>query len=95
MENILTHVMFMNRGRTLLCDSMLAVEKRYVELRAVGEAATRAAGIPHLGQRPLLGGKALIYEDVNRELLAPLGDLRTPALADLFVAKVAEDNAHD
>lgn len=94
-ENILTHVMFMNRGRGLLCDSMLALEERYVELRAVGEAATRAAGIPHLGQRPLLGGKALIYEDVNRELLAPLGDLRTPALADLFVAKVAEDNGHE
>lgn len=94
-ENILTHVLFMNRGRGLLCDSMLALEERYVELRAVGEAATRAAGIPHLGQRPLLGGKALIYEDVNRELLAPLGDLRTPALADLFVAKVAEDNGHE
>ncbi|HAN27747.1 MAG TPA: ABC transporter ATP-binding protein [Haliea salexigens] len=94
-ENILTHVMFMNRGRGLLCDSMLALEERYVELRAVGEAATRAAGIPHLGQRPLLGGKALIYEDVNRDLLAPLGDLRTPALADLFVAKVAEDNGHE
>ncbi|MEZ5556283.1 ABC transporter ATP-binding protein [Haliea sp.] len=94
-EHILTHAMFMNRGRTLLCDSMLALEQRYVELRAVGEAATRAAAIPHLGQRPLLGGRALIYEDVNRELLAPLGELCTPALADLFVAKVGEDNGHD
>ncbi len=93
-ENILTHAMFMNRGRAILCDSMLALEEEYVELRAVGPAVARAEGIPHLGQRPLLGGKALIYQGIERESLAPLGELRTPSLADLFVAKVGEDNSH-
>ncbi len=93
-ENILTHAMFMNRGRTILCDSMLALEEEYVELRVVGPAVARAEGIPHVGQRPLLGGKALIYQGIGREALAPLGELRTPSLADLFVAKVGEDNSH-
>ncbi len=93
-EHILTHVMFMNRGRAILCDSLSALEAEYVELRAVGPEAVRAEGIPHIGQRPLLGGKALIYQGVEREALAPLGELRTPSLADLFVAKVGEDNSH-
>jgi ABC-2 type transport system ATP-binding protein len=93
-ENILTHAMFMNRGRAILCDSMLALEEEYVELRAVGSAVSRAEAIPHVGQRPLLGGKAFIYQGIGREALAPLGELRTPSLADLFVAKVGEDNSH-
>lgn len=93
-ENILTHAMFMNRGRAILCDSMPALEQEYVELRAVGPAVARAEAIPHLGQRSLLGGKALIYQGIDREALAPLGELRTPSLADLFVARIGEDNRH-
>ena len=93
-ENILTHAMFMNRGRVILCDSMPALEQEYVELRAVGPAVARAEAIPHLGQRSLLGGKALIYQGIDREALAPLGELRTPSLADLFVARIGEDNRH-
>lgn len=93
-ENILTHAMFMNRGRAILCDAMPALEQEYVELRAVGPAVARAEAIPHVGQRSLLGGKALIYQGIDREALAPLGELHTPSLADLFVAKIGEDNRH-
>ncbi|MDO8862132.1 ABC transporter ATP-binding protein [Haliea sp. E1-2-M8] len=93
-ENILTHAMFMNRGRAILCDSMLALQEEYLELRAVGAAVARAEAIPHVGQRPLLGGKALIYQGIGREALEPLGEVRAPSLADLFVAKVGEDNSH-
>lgn len=93
-ENILTHALFMNRGRAILCDAMSALEQEYVELRAVGPAVARAEAIPHVGQRSLLGGKALIYQGIDREALAPLGELRTPSLADLFVAKIGEDNRH-
>jgi ABC-2 type transport system ATP-binding protein len=93
-ENILTHALFMNRGKAILCASMLELEQDYVELRAVGPAVARAEAIAHVGQRPLLGGKALIYQGIDREALAPLGELRAPSLADLFVAKVGEDNSH-
>ena len=93
-ENILTHAMFMNRGRAILCDSMASLEQEYVELRAVGAAVAPAEAIPHIGQRSLLGGKALIYQGIDREVLAPLGELRTPSLADLFIARIGEDNSH-
>jgi ABC-2 type transport system ATP-binding protein len=41
-----------------------------------------------VGVRSILGGKAIIYEGISRDILEPLGDLRTPSVSDLFVAKV-------
>ena len=87
-QNILTDVTFMDRGKLVLQSSMLAIDEEYVELHAVGEAVAKAEGIPHVGTRSILGGKALIYEGIERELLAPLGELHTPSISDLFVAKV-------
>jgi ABC-2 type transport system ATP-binding protein len=80
--------MFMNRGKMVLQTNMLALEENFVEVHAVGEAAVRAEAIPYLGKRSILGGKAFIYEGVERTLLEPLGELRTPSVSDLFVAKV-------
>jgi len=87
-EHILTHVMFINHGRLVLAEAMARLEERFVELHAVGEVVARAEAIPHVGKRSILGGKAFIYEDVDRSLIAPLGECRTPAVADLFMAKV-------
>lgn len=87
-QNILTDVTFMDRGKLVLQKSMLAIEDEYVELHAVGDAVAKAEEIPHVGTRSILGGKALIYEGIERELLETLGTLRTPSVSDLFVAKV-------
>jgi ABC-2 type transport system ATP-binding protein len=87
-EHILTHVVFINHGRLVLTEATARLEERFVELHAVGEAVARAEAIPHVGKRSILGGKAFIYEDVDRSLIAPLGECRTPAVADLFMAKV-------
>jgi ABC-2 type transport system ATP-binding protein len=93
-QNILTDVAFLNRGRLILHSSMQGIEEQYVELHAVGDALAKAETIPHIGARSILGGKALIYHDIERELLSPLGELRTPSVSDLFVAKVTGDQ-HD
>jgi len=87
-QNILTDVMFMNRGRLVLQKHMSMIDEEFVEVHAVGEAAARAQEIPHIGKRSILGGKAFIYEGIDRNVLAPLGELRTPSVSDLFVAKV-------
>jgi ABC-2 type transport system ATP-binding protein len=36
----------------------------------------------------MFGKSILLFEGVSREHLEGLGELRTPAIADLFVAKV-------
>jgi ABC-2 type transport system ATP-binding protein len=87
-EHILTHVVFINHGRLVLTEATARLEERFVELHAVGEAVARDEAIPNVGKRSILGGKAFIYEDVDRSLIAPLGECRTPAVADLFMAKV-------
>mgnify|MGYP001828659199 CR=1 FL=1 len=87
-QNILTHVMFMDRGRVILYESMLDLEERFVEVHALGDAVTAAAAIPHIGSRNILGGKAFLYEDVAPERIAGLGVARVPSVSDLFVAKV-------
>jgi len=87
-QNILTDVTFMDKGKLVLQKSMLAIEDEYVELHVVGDAVAKAEAIPHVGTRSILGGKAIIYEGIERELLESLGTLRTPSVSDLFVAKV-------
>jgi ABC-2 type transport system ATP-binding protein len=90
-QHILTDVMFLNRGKKILQRSMLEIEEQFVQLNAVGDSAAKAQGIPHLGSQSILGGKAVIYEGIERESLAPLGELRTPSVADLCVAMMGGD----
>lgn len=94
-ENILTHVVFMNRGKIILNKALPEIEGEYVELHAVGEAAARARAIPHIGSRNILGGQAIIYEGADRKHLSTLGELRTPSVTNLFVAKVAGGSDHE
>jgi ABC-2 type transport system ATP-binding protein len=94
-ENILTHVVFINHGKVVLNKALSEIEQDYIELHAVGEAAAKARAIPHLGSRNILGGQAIIYEHTDRTLLSPLGELRTPSVSNLFVAKVAGGTHHE
>ena len=41
-----------------------------------------------IGDRPRFGKSLLIFEGVDRERLDPLGEVRAPGLADLFLAKM-------
>lgn len=93
-QNILTDVIFMDAGRLVLQQSMSSLEDDFVELHAVGENLARAEQIPYVGKRSILGGKALIYEGVDRASLKALGELRTPSVSDLFVAKVGGEHHH-
>ncbi len=94
-ENILTHVLFMHRGRIVMNKSLSEIEQEYVELHAVGDTTARARAIPHVGSRNILGGQAIIYHGTDRHLLEPLGELRTPSVSNLFVATVAGENNHE
>jgi ABC-2 type transport system ATP-binding protein len=87
-ENLLTDVMFINNGRVVLLHSMDALPERYVELMTSGENAERARQLNPIFERDVFGKKVLTFEGITREQLRGLGELRTPGIADLFVAKV-------
>lgn len=87
-ENILTDIMFINDGKILLDQSMDTLSENFAELAVSGENAEKARGFRPIFERDAFGKKIMTFEGVAREELKKLGDVRTPAVADLFVAKV-------
>lgn len=87
-ENILTDIMFINDGKLLLESSMEALPDRYFELAAAGANADKARQLNPLYERDVFGKKVMTFEGIGREQLEGLGELHTPSVADLFVAKV-------
>jgi ABC-2 type transport system ATP-binding protein len=87
-ENLLSDVMFINDGRIVLDASMEHLPELYVELMTSGENADQARNLNPIYERDVFGQKVLTFEGVEREKLMGLGELRTPGIADLFVAKV-------
>jgi ABC-2 type transport system ATP-binding protein len=88
-ENLLTDVLFIDKGRIVLDCSMDDIAARYAAI-AVSEdelAAARAEQPFH--ERPMLGKRILYFERPNFERLAAFGDVSTPSVADLFVAKLS------
>lgn len=87
-ENLLTDIMFINEGRIILDTTMDSLAGQYSELMASGDNADKARCFEPIFERDVFGKKAMVFEGVSREQLADLGELRTPSVADLFVAKV-------
>ena len=85
-QDILTDMAFINHGRIVLTCSMEAFEARYLEVMVGPDqlAAARALGPIH--ERQVFGRSILLFDSVDRSRLAPLGDVRSPGIADLFVA---------
>jgi len=89
-QNVLTDVMFIHRGRIVFDCSMEELESRYVELMVHPEQVAAARALKPMHERRGIGRSVLSFDlkrdAVDRQQLAALGDLRTPSIADLFVA---------
>jgi len=85
-QHVLTDLMFINRGRIVLDCSMEEVESRYLEVTVNPEQAAAARALKPMHERQLFGRSILLFESADRQRLAPFGDVRTPSIADLFVA---------
>jgi len=87
-ENLLTDVVFIRQGKLCLNASMEELQDRFIELQLTDDQLAKVAGHTPIHSRPILGGKALIFEGGDREFLCSLGPVKTPSLADIFVAKM-------
>ena len=86
-EHILTDVMFIRDGKIVLDAPMDAVGERYVEVLVDAGHLDAARGLKPIDERALPFGKTvMLFDGVSQSQLAPLGETRTPGLADLFVA---------
>jgi len=90
-QHVLTDLMFINRGRIVFECSMEQVESRYVEVIVHPEKVAAARELKPMHERQALGRSVLLFDvmmldHVDRQHLAAFGDVRTPSIADLFVA---------
>ncbi|MEY2413811.1 MAG: type transport system ATP-binding protein [Acidobacteriaceae bacterium] len=91
-EHVLTDVMFINCGRIVLDCSMEDVESRYTEVAAHPEQAAAARTLKPIHERNVFGRSMLLFDGVDRQQLAMFGDVRTPSIADLFVAVIGNQS---
>ena len=91
-QEVLTDLMLINHGRIVLNCSMEEFESRYVELQVHPENLASARSLKPIYQRQVLGRSVLLFDGVAREHLAALGEVRTPSIADLFVAVMSNNS---
>ena len=89
-EHVLTEVMFIDRGRIVFDRSMDDLESRYLELTVRPEQIAAARGLKPISERQGIASSILLFDGVDRKQLDPLGEVRTPGIADLFVAMVGK-----
>jgi ABC-2 type transport system ATP-binding protein len=85
-QHVLTDLMFINRGRIVLDCTMEEFEARYLEVLVPPERVAAAQALRPIHERQLFGRSILLFENADRPQLAALGDVRTPSIADVFVA---------
>jgi len=85
-EHVLTDVMFIDRGRVVFSRSMEDVELRYREVLVHPDMIAAARALNPIHERQGIGRSILLFEGVDQQQLGALGDVRTPSVADLFVA---------
>ena len=87
-EHVLTDVMFIDRGRIVFECSMDDLESRYSEVKVRPEQGAAARALRPMSERQAIGGSVMLFDGADREQLAALGEVRTPGIADLFVAVI-------
>jgi ABC-2 type transport system ATP-binding protein len=97
-QNVLTDVMFINRGRIVFDCSMEELESRYVEVTVHPEQVAAARALKPIHERQVLGRSILLFDlkvdALDRQQLAAFGDVRTPSIADLFVAVLSDNRSN-
>ena len=85
-EHILSDLMFIRDGNIVLAATMEEVGERYTEVMVGPQHVNPARALQPISERSVFGKSVMLFDGVSKEQLAALGDLRTPSLADLFVA---------
>jgi ABC-2 type transport system ATP-binding protein len=91
LQHILTDLMFIDRGRIVLSCTMEEFESRYVEVTVNPDQVAAARALKPMYERQVLGRSILLFDrggnqNIDRQQLAAIGEVRTPTIADLFVA---------
>ena len=94
-QDVLTDLMFIREGRIVLSCSMDEFAARYAEVLVRPEQAAAARALKPVHEREMFGQSILLFDGIERKRVAEFGEVRTPSIADLFVAVMTvEKNSH-
>ena len=97
LQHILTDLMFIDRGRIVLSCSMEDFESRYLEVTVNPDQIAPARALKPMYERQVFGRSILLFDrgvnqNIDRQQLAAIGEVRTPSIADLFVAVIGNQS---
>jgi len=87
-QHVITDMMFIDRGRIVLDCAMDYFESKYLEVTVRPEHLAAARALKPIHERQVFGRSILLFDRADRTTLASLGEVRTPSIADLFVAVI-------
>jgi ABC-2 type transport system ATP-binding protein len=85
-QDVLTDLMFIDRGKIVLECSMEEFDSRYLEVMVNPEKLDAARAFKPIYERPVFGRSVMLFDGANRQEVAALGEVRRPSIADVFVA---------
>ena len=92
LQHVLTDLMFIHRGRIVFDCSMETLESRYMEVTVHPDKLAAAKALKPMHERQVFGQGVLLFDGADRPQLAALGEVRTPSIADLFVAVIGNQD---
>jgi ABC-2 type transport system ATP-binding protein len=85
-ETILSDLIFIRDGKITLNTTMDEIGERFTEVMVGSENYAAAKALNPIDERTVFGKTVFLFDGIERNTLAKYGDLKTPGIADLFVA---------
>jgi ABC-2 type transport system ATP-binding protein len=92
-ENLLSDVIFIDRGRIVLDSSVERLGDTFAAVAVNANQLEAARGERPFYEHRTLGKTVLYYERADLARLASFGEIQTPSVSDLFVAKLSRGAA--
>ena len=91
-QHVITDLMFIDRGRVVFICNMEDFESRFAEVVAKPDRVAAARTLKPIHERQVFGRNIFLYDGADHQQLAALGEVRTPGIADLFVAVIGNQD---
>ncbi len=89
-ENVITDVMFINKGEIILNETLENIAKTFSQVDVVNENETLKEQYRPISIKKTIAGKSMLFEGVDKQVLTAMGQVKIPTLADIFVAKIEQ-----
>ncbi|GLR71411.1 ABC transporter ATP-binding protein [Agaribacter marinus] len=90
-ENILTHIAFINNGEILLSESADYIRDKYKLVSVTNDKFELAKTRKPLFTASMMGMHSMLFDSAESHNLSELGNIVTPTLADVFVGLVGQE----